>query len=228
MAHIPGQSKHAENAANRREAIVQTARRIIDEGGPNVLSAERVTREVGLSRPMLYHYFPGVSALVSAVVDIYVERFAQQLEEWEGSVTPAATADMEAWSLLVTSQARASLVDGCPLLIGAAPDELPGSWTLFLGRCAEVVADHALERRSPALEPMRRMPEPRAAIYLAVVGFAGMLYHFPEMGDEAAAAVFAGMWETDSEPAALAAEAVQIAGVASAESAKVRDAAPAD
>jgi hypothetical protein len=36
------------------------------------------------------------------------------------------------------------------------------------------------------------------------------------------------MWETDSEPAALAAEAAQIAGVASAEAAKVRDAAPAD
>ena len=39
----------------RREQIVQTARRIVDEYGPGRLTAEAITQEVGVSRPLLYH-----------------------------------------------------------------------------------------------------------------------------------------------------------------------------
>ena len=70
----------------RREQIVQTARRIVDEQGPGRLTAEAITQEVGVSRPLLYHYFANMGDLLNAVIDIYALEF--ELGCSTGSTTP--------------------------------------------------------------------------------------------------------------------------------------------
>ncbi len=52
-----------------RERLVEAAIRLLDEQGPTVVQARRLTREVGASTMAVYHYFGGMPQLLSAVID---------------------------------------------------------------------------------------------------------------------------------------------------------------
>ena len=59
----------SKTSEQRREQIVKTAKRIVDKHGPSRLTAEAITQEVGVSRPLLYHYFENMGDLLAAVMD---------------------------------------------------------------------------------------------------------------------------------------------------------------
>ena len=147
----------------RREQIVQTARRIVDEQGPGRLTAEAITQEVGVSRPLLYHYFANMGDLLNAVIDIYALEFETRLLTWEQEpdVRTQATSDLSAWTRSLIEMLRPDLVDNCPLLRGANPEEPPSAYPRFLSRCAAILADHALVAQDPALAPCTALPYPR-------------------------------------------------------------------
>ncbi len=189
----------------RREQIVQTAKRIVDQHGPSRLTAEAITQEVGVSRPLLYHYFQNMGDLLDAVTGVYVGAFEDALVAWErdwGSFDPA---DGPAWALSLARTLRPELVDACPLLRGEQGGAAEGAYGLFLNRCADAMADRALaEGASPAYGPCRDAAQPRAAVRFALCGFAGALRGFPELADEDAAHMLEALWSVGA-PAASAA-----------------------
>lgn len=191
----------------RREQIVQTARRIVDEQGPGRLTAEAITQEVGVSRPLLYHYFANMGDLLNAVIDIYALEFEARLLSWEHdeNVRLEASADPEAWAVSFVQALRPDLVDDCPLLRGADPQEPPSSYVRFLGRCAGIVADHALVTQEPALAPCSKGPNSRETVYLAIFGITGMLRNFPVMENIAVAKIALPLWAPAPCPPATAA-----------------------
>lgn len=206
----------------RREQIVQTARRIVDEQGPGRLTAEAITQEVGVSRPLLYHYFANMGDLLNAVIDIYALEFEARLLNWEHDpdVRYLAASDLEGWTRSFVSMLRPDLVDDCPLLRGANPEEPSAAYPRFLSRCAAIIADHALVANDPSLAPCIGCDSPRETIYLAICGFTGMLRAFPDTSTDAAAHMLAPLWQSGaSVPSAPASPAKQEEPVA-AESAR--------
>jgi AcrR family transcriptional regulator len=53
----------------RRRRLVSRATELFGEHGYDELSMARIAREAGISKPLLYHYFPGKKALFAAALE---------------------------------------------------------------------------------------------------------------------------------------------------------------
>jgi len=188
----------------RREQIVSTARRIVDEKGPAHLTAEAITHEVGVSRPLLYHYFANMGDLLGAVIDIYLAEFAERLGAWEQAAPQGLAADPEAWSRSLAQLLRPELVDACPLLIGSEQGGCSGAYPLYVAGCANVLAAHAVDDASPALAPVARAKNPRETLHFALMGLWGMLRAYPQTTEDVVASAFSALWFDAPAPAAHA------------------------
>lgn len=186
----------------RRGQIVSTARRIVDEKGPAHLTAEAITHEVGVSRPLLYHYFANMGDLLGAVIDIYVAEFAERLAAWEDSAPKDLAQDAGAWSLALAELLRPNLVDKCPLLIGSEQGGCSSAYPQFVAGCANVLATHAVDDASPALAPVARAKNPRETLHFALLGLWGMLKACPQTSDDVVASAFSALWFDAPAPAA--------------------------
>ncbi len=184
----------------RREQIVQTAKRIVDRHGPNRLTAEAITQEVGVSRPLLYHYFQNMRDLLDAVTGVYVRAFEDALARWEESWedSPSPT-ERHAWAISLVQALRPELVDACPLLCDGQ-NGTDSAYDIFLGRCADTFAERALaDDAPPAYGPCRGATQPRAMVRFAVFGLAGTLRGFPNLSDEDAALALGALWPTGDD-----------------------------
>jgi len=64
-----------------RDDIVAAARRLLDEHGVKGLAMRALGREVGVTAPTLYDYFPSKEALLDALFAQGVERLVASFEE---------------------------------------------------------------------------------------------------------------------------------------------------
>lgn len=58
-----------QQAALRREQILETALRLFAEQGFAATSTRQIAREVGVTEGLIFHYFPSKEALFSAILD---------------------------------------------------------------------------------------------------------------------------------------------------------------
>ncbi|CAM3473754.1 TetR/AcrR family transcriptional regulator [Stackebrandtia soli] len=66
--------RRARTRANTLAEIKATARRHLVEQGPSGISLRAIARDMGVSAPALYRYFPSLDALITQLcVDLYVE-----------------------------------------------------------------------------------------------------------------------------------------------------------
>lgn len=74
--------------STRRQQIVEAARRLLEEQGPEALSMRNVAAEIGIRAPSLYEHVTDKRALESAIIaDALTEQAAEQmafLERYEG------------------------------------------------------------------------------------------------------------------------------------------------
>ena len=66
-------------AAERREQILDAALLIIDRDGYRAVSIEAIARELGVTRPVVYHVFDGLAPLLNALLDRQERRALDQL-----------------------------------------------------------------------------------------------------------------------------------------------------
>ncbi len=60
----------------RRRLLVERATELFGEYGYEELSMSRIAREAGISKPLLYHYFPGKRALFAAALQTAAEELS--------------------------------------------------------------------------------------------------------------------------------------------------------
>src|SRR5947199_6931421 len=78
--------------AQRRAQLLDVTKRIVGEHGLHAVSIERVAREAGITRPIVYEHFSDLSGLLEALLDREGERALEQL----ASFAPPATAEADA------------------------------------------------------------------------------------------------------------------------------------
>ncbi|MFV0307738.1 MAG: TetR/AcrR family transcriptional regulator [Desertimonas sp.] len=74
-------------ATINRRAVALAALRLIDDGGLEALSLERIAAELGVRGPSLYHHFPDKAAILSHVAavvlgDLEMERDVDDWRQW--------------------------------------------------------------------------------------------------------------------------------------------------
>lgn len=70
----------AEHRAQRLRALLEAARVLVAEQGPEALTLSALASQVGLSRPSLYEYFRSRDDLVAAMVEDELPRWISELE----------------------------------------------------------------------------------------------------------------------------------------------------
>jgi AcrR family transcriptional regulator len=68
--------------AQRREQLLDVTKRIVGEGGLHAVSIERVSREAGITRPIVYEHFSDLGGLLAALLDREGERALSQLSSF--------------------------------------------------------------------------------------------------------------------------------------------------
>lgn len=182
----------------RRDQIVQTARRIVDEQGPARLTAETITKEIGVSRPLLYHYFDNVDNLLDTVVDMYAAEFGEALSAWEAA-QPAETGRRELAASLA-SLARERLFDSCPLCRDLGDPKGASAHISLVEKCAQETLRHARKGGDGPLAWCLDADDPELALRFALFGLLGALHAEPGSDDGRLAALFVGVWPSLSAP----------------------------
>lgn len=77
-------SGHHERLAHddRRDEIIDAVRAVVAESGISRLSISAVTKRVGCTRSLFYHYFPTKEDALQAVLDQSIDAFMAQLTAW--------------------------------------------------------------------------------------------------------------------------------------------------
>jgi AcrR family transcriptional regulator len=70
-----------------RARIIEAAMRCVDRYGPSQCSLSDVAAELGVTRQTVYRYFPGTDELFSAVGQVAVESFVDELAKHLGRIT---------------------------------------------------------------------------------------------------------------------------------------------
>lgn len=77
-------SGHHERLAHddRRDEIIGAVRAVVAESGISRLSISAVTKRVGCTRSLFYHYFPTKEDALQAALDQSIDAFMAQLTAW--------------------------------------------------------------------------------------------------------------------------------------------------
>lgn len=77
-------SGHHERLAHddRRDEIIDAVRAVVAESGISRLSISAVTKRVGCTRSLFYHYFPTKEDALQAALDQSIDAFMAQLTAW--------------------------------------------------------------------------------------------------------------------------------------------------
>lgn len=78
-------SGHHERLAHddRRDEIINAVRAVVAESGISRLSISAVTKRVGCTRSLFYHYFPTKEDALQAALDQSIDAFMAQLTAWD-------------------------------------------------------------------------------------------------------------------------------------------------
>ncbi|MCJ7433371.1 MAG: TetR/AcrR family transcriptional regulator, partial [Anaerolineales bacterium] len=115
---------------NLQEAIKETAWKQIAEFGAPTLSLRAIARELGITAPAIYNYFPDRDALVTALI---VDAFASLADSQEESITAIPeqehakrlrTLGLEYRSWAIAYPERYQLIFGTPIAGYIAPEEI--------------------------------------------------------------------------------------------------------
>lgn len=81
---------HHERLAHddRRGDILAAVRSAIEEDGISRLSISSITKRVGCTRSLFYHYFPTKEDALPAVLDQSIDAFVERLIDWNASRVP--------------------------------------------------------------------------------------------------------------------------------------------
>ena len=112
-------SGHHERLAHddRRDEIIDAVRAVVAESGISRLSISAVTKRVGCTRSLFYHYFPTKEDALQAALDQSIDAFMARLTAWNdqrvtGDIEGASTAlpiCSKPWSFSRTTPCRTPL-----------------------------------------------------------------------------------------------------------------------
>jgi AcrR family transcriptional regulator len=125
----------ARNAIRRRtpkqersrrlvEAIVEAARLVLAESGPEALTTVNVAQRAGVSVGSLYQYFAGRDALLYAVLESEIARFQAEWRAWRAESAAAPTAERIAAGLSLALSHYRRLARSEPAFFLAHRDEI--------------------------------------------------------------------------------------------------------
>ena len=83
-----GLNRRARLRAATLDEITRTARQLLVEHGPDAVTLRAIAREMGLTAPALYRYFPGLDELVGTLCAALYDELTEELERMRDATYP--------------------------------------------------------------------------------------------------------------------------------------------
>lgn len=183
-------------AIKRREQIVQAALSLYEQKGIDRTSVKDMTDAAGITRSLFYHYFSCKDDVTDAVLDRYVEGFADEVRRWnesraEGDVAGALRNSVKLLRSLLYER------DAFRLLL--LKDENASLYLRFAERSAEVIARYLADETAADYARLHTIEISRVyeSFYLLVFGLIGYLRRNPGASDAVIADLIADTLHLD-------------------------------
>ncbi len=172
-----------EQTAARRDAIVEAARQLYEEQGLSRTSVRDITNRVGVTRTLLYHYFPDKEAVTSAVLDNYIEDFIEALRIWNAE---RRTGDIEHALTSVVKILRLGLFEHDAFRLSLASRENAALYLEFVNRVADRIASYMVNTTVRDYERFHeiKINHVYETFYLLTIGIVGYVRRHPDVDDE--------------------------------------------
>lgn len=139
----------------RSSELVDAAERVFAAKGLARTSITDVAREAGVTRGLVYHYFPTVDDLADAVLDRIVAGFVEAVRGWDAARTPG---DVETALRDVAGLLREQLTPAAPLRIDLRSPQNAALYLRFVDRAVDAVVDCLQETTVEAYSAARGLP----------------------------------------------------------------------
>ncbi len=180
-SHPP--TRRGANVRERREEIIDAARSLYEEKGLSRTSIQDITKRVGVTRSLFYHYFPNKEAVTSAVLDTYVADFIEAVHYWDAQRTVGEIEDALTSAVRLL---RLALFENDSFRIALASKENASLYIEFINRVADRVArfmeSHTV-RDYEALHELR-ITHVYETFYVLLIGVTAFLRRNPDVSDE--------------------------------------------
>ena len=80
----PGQ-RQSKAPDERRDEIVAATRQLFAERGVAKVSVTEIAQRVGVTRGLIYHYFPDRDALIDLIFDDHILEFIEAVDKWDAA-----------------------------------------------------------------------------------------------------------------------------------------------
>lgn len=122
----------------RREAIVEAAHSVYVHKGIARTTMSDIARAAGVTRGLVYHYFPEPEQIVDAVLDRYVDGFVASVREWDAH-RQVGRIDDALWD--VVALFRHHMADRDPLRVDLLSIDNAALYRRYVDRAVEAVVD---------------------------------------------------------------------------------------
>lgn len=168
--------------AERREALVDAAERAFAERGLIRTTVSDVARAAGVTRGLVYHYFPTMQDLADAVLDRRVTAFTDSVRDWDRRRT---VGDVEQALHDVIALLRSQIATDDPVRLDLHRVENAALYQRFLDRAVTAVVDTLQITTVEAYSARHGLAieHVRATFVVLVHGLVGLVRTEPEVPD---------------------------------------------
>ncbi|MBQ9068398.1 MAG: TetR/AcrR family transcriptional regulator [Eggerthellaceae bacterium] len=172
-----------EPASTRRDEFIAVARGFFEEKGLERTHISDITKSLGVTRSLFYHYFPDKDALVEAVLDDYVGDFVQMTHYWnEGRERGDIRGALQGCIAIL----RRGIFDKDQFRTDLATNENASLYIKFVHRAAEALGRYITETTvvDYAAHHQIHIDHVYETFYMLIVGMIGFMRRYPDASDE--------------------------------------------
>ncbi len=175
---MAGQLRRERLRREMADEIIGTARLLLEKGGPGAISVRAIARQVGVTTPAIYRYYPSLDALLSALSESVISELCAVVESARDHSGGMAV-QFRGWALAHPASFRFALVllegswpsrrlDEERVRLQAAQD--PAVELIVLDRHVDRVQADRLEVALDALDGHRAVNAARAVGHVVDIG----------------------------------------------------------
>jgi AcrR family transcriptional regulator len=83
MSPTPPATRQSKQPDERRDEIVAATRQLFGERGVAKVSVTEIAKRVGVTRGLIYHYFPDRDALIDLIFEDHIDEFVGAVTRWD-------------------------------------------------------------------------------------------------------------------------------------------------
>lgn len=188
--HTDCGAERLSQAELRRLEIVAAARELYEQKGLSKTSVQDITKRVGITRTLFYHYFPNKDAVTMAVLDDYIDDYIEALTYWNEQ---RSEGDIDHALASIVKVLRVGLFENDSFHIALASRENAALYLEFVTRVAHHTATYIIETTVADYAALHeiRIEHLYETFYVLIVGVIGYLRKYPDADDAVIADVIA-------------------------------------